>query len=183
MKNPKMIFNKDFVWRKNDRFKFSYSSSLDPLVQQNSLHRRIHSDPIFPIPKESTSLNRSYVVSPPTTPPPNSDLVEIPKKQPEIIPSISYIQTEEYGSYASSYDSRGDLFDQNKQQKLTQDPSSNSDNRQSITSQMTLTDERESLYDNSILTNDETVLSTTSTSPMERSATISTIDSTTRSKI
>ena len=153
--------------------------SLDPLVQQNSFHRRIHSDPIFPIPKESTNHNRSYVATPPT-PNSNSDLVEIRNKPPEIIPTVSYIQTEEYGSYASSYDSRGDIFDQNKQQKLTQDQSSNSDNtRQSISSQMTLTDERDSLYDH----NDETVLSTTSTSPMERSTTISTIDyPTTKSK-
>lgn len=187
MKNRKMIFNINFVWRNSCwNIWIFIDYLLDPLAQQNSLHRRIHSDPIFSIPKESTSLNRSCVVSPP---PPSSSpsFDEIPSKQQEAIPSISYIQTEECGSYASSYDSRGDTFDQNKQPKIILEQSLNSDNnRQSISSQITLVDEHDSLYEHqlsSIPNTDETILSTTSTSPMDRSATISTIDYPTQSKI
>jgi hypothetical protein len=188
MKNPKMIFNKHFVWRNSCwNFWIYIDYFLDPITQQNILHRRIHSDPIFSIPKDSTDLNRSCIVSPP--PPSSSNLFfdDIQNKQQEIIPSISYCQTEEYGSYSSSYDSRADIVDQNKQPKLTLGQSANSDNnRESISSQITLINEQDnSLYDHRlspILNNDETILSMASTSPIDRSVTISTTDYPIRSK-
>jgi hypothetical protein len=151
---------------------------LDPIAQQRVLHRRIHSDPLLSIPKDSIDLNCSRVVSPPPIP----FYDDIKTKQQDTIPSISYLQTEEYGSYSSSYDSRGDTFDQNKQTKLTLGQSTNieNNNRESISSQMTLTDEQDnSLYSNHlspITNNDDAILSITSTSPTEQSGTMSTTD-------
>jgi hypothetical protein len=100
------------------------------------------------------------------------------------IPSISYFPSDEYSSYGSSYDSRGDMYDQNgiiyrqKQQKLSSEQSES--NRQSISSQTTLIDEQDNhLFHNRlspITTNDETILSITSTSPTDQSVTTSTND-------
>jgi hypothetical protein len=158
--------------------------SIDPIAQQRILHRRIQSDPIFSLPKDSTNLNRFRVTSPP--PIPTYD--ELKSTQEENIPSISYFQTEECGSYGSSYDSRADIFDQNKQPtKLTlgQSTHSESNNRQSISSQITLIDEQDNnLFSNRlspINTNDETILSINSTSPTDQSVTTSTIEYPTRS--
>lgn len=109
-------------------------------------------------------------------------------QQQDTIPSISYLQTEEYGSYASSYDSRGDTFDHTKQTKLTLGQSTNSENnnRHSISSQITLIDEQDnSLYSNHLssnINNDDTILSITSTSPTEQSTIMSTNDYPTRCK-
>ncbi len=110
---------------------------------------------------------------------------EIDTKEQENIPSISYFQSEECGSYASSYDSRADIFDQTKQTKLTLGESTNLEpnNRLSISSQITLTDEQDnSLYSNHsspIINNDETSIN--STSPMDQCVSISTNDYPTRS--
>lgn len=185
----KMMINDVFV-RIYSHLNLLNSSSfvlyLDPLARQNSLHRRIHSDPLFPILKDATQQNRSCADSP--IPSENSFLDDLAIKQDESIPSISYSQTEEYSSYPSSYDSRGgDATVGTKQTKLTMGQSSNAEqNRHSISSQITLIDEQDqSLYDHhlpSISNNDETSLSLASTSPRDRSATMSTIDYPTRSK-
>jgi hypothetical protein len=158
---------------------------LDSIAQQRVLHRRIHSDPLFSFPKDSTDLNRLRVVSPI----PFYD--DIRTKQQENIPNISYFQSDEYISYPSSYDSRGDISDQNKQTKLTLGQSinieNNHNNRQSISSQITLIDEQDnSLYNNClspIINNDDTILSITSTSPTDRSVTMSTNDYPIRSNL
>jgi hypothetical protein len=111
---------------------------------------------------------------------------EIPNKKQENIPSISYFQTEEYGSYGSSYDSRGDIFDQTKQQpaKLTLGQSETNP-RLSVSSQITIIDEPDNnLFNNRlspIMNNDDTILSTNSTSPTDQSMIISTNDYPTRS--
>jgi len=149
---------------------------LVPIAQQRILHRRIHSDPLFSFPKDSTNSNHLRVVSPPPIP----FYDELRTKQQETIPNISYFQSDEYISYPSSYDSRGDLSDQNKQTNIE-------NNRQSISSQITLIDEQDnSLYNNGlspIKDNDDTILSITSTSPTNRSVTISTNDYPIRSNL
>ena len=109
------------------------------------------------------------------------------EKQQENVPNISYFPSDECGSYGSSYDSRGDMFDQTKQTKLTLGQPTNLENnhRQSISSQITLIDERDNnLYSNRlspVINNDDTILSTNSTSPMDQSVTTSTSDYPTRS--
>ncbi|CAF2923713.1 unnamed protein product [Rotaria sp. Silwood2] len=158
---------------------------FDSLIQQRILHRRIHSDPIFSIPKYSINSNHSRVASPS----PTSICDESQLKRQTNIPSISYFQSDEYGSYGSSYDSRVDIFDQNKPTKLTLGQSTNfehnnnnnnNDNRQSMSSEITLIDEQNNnLYKNrlsTLINNDETILSMNSTSPMDQSITISTND-------
>jgi hypothetical protein len=99
----------------NEKSQDDIQQKLHPLTQQRILHRRIQSDPLLSIPKNSTTLNGSSVISP--SPIPFYDEMKI--KQQGTIPSISYTQSDECSSYSSSYDSRGDLFDQNKQIKLT----------------------------------------------------------------
>jgi hypothetical protein len=161
------------------------NSFLDPLTQQRILHRRIQSDPLLSIPKDSTTLNGSSVISP--SPIPFYDEMKI--KQQGTIPSISYTQSDECSSYSSSYDSRGDLFDQNKQIKLTLEQSTNSENnnRQSISSQITLIDEQDNnSYHHRlspIINNDDTILSINSTSPIDQSMTMSTTENHTRSML
>lgn len=101
---------------------------------------------------------------------------------------MSYSQTEDYSSYPSSYDSRGgETIEARKEPKLTLGKATNSEqNRHSISSQITLIDEQDqSLYDHHLPTignNDETSLSIASTSPRDRSATMSTVDYSTRRK-
>jgi len=190
MKLLKMIIKKNFVG-KIFIYLFEIKSiiPLDSTDQQRVLHRRIHSDPLFSFPKDSSNLNRSCIISPlpPSSSIPFDDEIKI--KEQEIIPSISYFQSDEYGSYASSYDSRGDMFDQNKQPKLTLGQSINSENnnRQSISSQITLIDEKDdNLYNNRlspIINNDDTILSITSTSPTDQSVTMSTSDYPIRSNL
>lgn len=108
------------------------------------------------------------------------------QQQKDSVPSISYLQTEDYSSYPSSYDSRADISDQTKQ---TIEQSTNIENnpRHSISSQITLIDEQDnSLYNNHvspIVNNDETILSVTSTSPTEQSTIMSIHDYPIRSKI
>lgn len=174
-----------FVRIKSDQnnHKIDLTLFLDPFAHQNSLHRRIHSDPLLPIQKNPIELNRSCVDSP--IPTENSFLDDLSIKQEESIPSMSYSQTEDYGSYPSSYDSRGgENIETRKQPKLTLGKANNSEqNRHSISSQITLVDEQDqSLYDHHLPTignNDETSLSIASTSPRDRSTTI---DYSTRSK-
>ncbi|CAF0939960.1 unnamed protein product [Rotaria sordida] len=164
----------------NKKSKDDIPQKFDSLIPQRILHRRIHSDPIFSIPKDSINLNRSRVASPS----PMSIYDDNPFQRQNNIPNISYIQSDEYGSYGSSYDSRADIFDQNKQTKLTLGQSTNfenntiNNNRQSISSEITLIDEQDNdLYRNrlsTLINNDETILSNNSTSPMDQSVTIST---------
>jgi hypothetical protein len=159
-------------------YKVSQLFFPDSITQQPILHRRIHSDPSFSFPKDSTNFNHLRVRSP--LPIPIHD-------ENKTIPSISYYQSDECGSYGSSYDSRGDIVDQNKQPKLTLGQSTHLEinPRQSISSEITLIDEQDSnLYNNNlspIINNDEATLSINSTSPMDRSVIMSTSDYPTRS--
>lgn len=156
--------------------------SLDPFAQQRVLHRRIHSDPSFSFQKQSIGVGRLRVASPP----PLAMNDENNSIRQANIPSISYVQSEECGSYGSSYDSRADMYDQNKQTKLTLGQSTNLDNdsRQLMSSQITLIDEQNNnLYSSqlsSIVNNGETLLSVNSTSPTDQSITTSTNDYPTR---
>ncbi|CAF2050805.1 unnamed protein product [Rotaria magnacalcarata] len=168
----------------NGKSKDDTQQKLRSLGQQRILHRRIHSDPIFSIPKDSISANRSRVASPS---PLDQSIYDENVAQPQYnIPNISYFQSDEYDSYGSSYGSRGDIFDQNKQTKITlgKATDSKSPNRQSISSEITIIDEpTNALYTNrlsTIMNNDETVLSVGSTSPMDRSITMSATDYPTR---
>ncbi|CAF1237855.1 unnamed protein product [Rotaria sp. Silwood1] len=161
---------------------------FDSHIKQRILHRRIQSDPIFSIPKDLINSNHSRVASP--SPTPIIDDENQFKRQTNI-PNISYFQSDDYGSYSSSYDSRIDIFDQNKQTKLTlgqsnnlEQHNNNNNNRQSISSEITLIDEQNhnnnnNLYTNHLSTlvnNDEGILSINSTSPMDQSITTSTND-------
>lgn len=154
-------------------------------AQQRILHRRIHSDPTFCIPKDLNNRNRSRVASPVPSDLPTYD--ENESQPASNIPSISYFQSDECGSYGSSYGSRGDIFDQNKQPKLTLGKATKleSPSRPSVSSEITIIDDSTNAsYDNrssSTMNNDETVFSAGSTSPMDRSVTLSTNDYPTRS--
>ncbi|UJR31583.1 hypothetical protein I4U23_019070 [Adineta vaga] len=162
---PSKIFSPIIV--SNDTTKDDSRQKLHPLAQQRILHRRIHSDPIFSLPKDSLNLNRLRVTSPP---PPSIPMHDENKN----IPSISYFQSDECGSYGSSYDSRGDICDQNKQTRLTLGQATNlRTNRQSISSEITLIDEKDqnNQSSSSVINNEETALSTNSTSPMDQSFT------------
>ena len=144
------------------------------------LHRRIHSDPVFSSPNDSSQASRSRVVS--TLPTPIAD-----GNQLNPIPSISYLQPDDCGSYGSSYDSRGDLAEHAPSQKPSRLPTASAaeSNRQSISSQITLIDEDDLFPDPlSTLNNpdDGGLFSISSSSPMEQSVTTSTGDYSTRSK-
>jgi hypothetical protein len=168
--------------------------ALDPLAHQRILHRRIHSDPIFPIPKDNPYFvqnNRSQVTSPV---PSAAVLNDFNTSEAGSVPSVSYFQPDTYGSYGSSYDSRGDLFDasallyRNKQPKFTlNQPTEPEDNRHSRSSQITLTNEQDGPFYHHrrlspVVNHEDTILSTTSTSPMEQSViTTTTTDYPTRS--
>ncbi|CAF0774810.1 unnamed protein product [Adineta ricciae] len=170
---PTKTFSPIFV--SADKTTDDIQEKLHPLAHQRTLHRRIHSDPVFSVPKDSLSSNRLRVTSPPPTP------IHDENKN---IPSISYFQSDECGSYGSSYDSRGDILDQSKQMKLTLGQSTSSQtHRQSISSDVTLIDEKNHNNRSSpSFTNEETTLSTSSTSPMDQSfTTFSTNDHPTRS--
>ncbi|CAF1321605.1 unnamed protein product [Adineta steineri] len=158
----------------NEKSKDDIQQKIHPLTQHRILHRRIQSDPLFLVSKDSIPFNRLRVTSPPPM------LIHDENKT---IPSISYFQSDECGSYGSSYDSRGDICEQNKQTKLTLGQSTRpfSNNRQSISSEITLIDEKDNKNVlSSTANNDESIISTNSTSPMDQSFTTSTTDYQTR---
>lgn len=139
------------------------------LVHQRILHRRIRSDPVFSIPKDAANFNRARVTSPPPTP---------LHADSKTIPTISYFQTDECGSYGSSYGSRGDVYEQNKETKLTLGhPTAFSANRLSVSSEVTIIDDKDDIQRSSpIPPHDESALSTSSVSPMEQSFMTTTSD-------
>ena len=161
------------------------NSCLDPFSHQRVLHRRIHSDPVFSLPTDSGQAIRSRVISAL----PTSIVDGSVDNQPNSIPSISYLQSDDCGSYGSSYDSRGDLAEHTASQarpkpsRLPTAPAAET-NRQSISSQITLIDE-DDLFPDPLSTlhhPDDGPFSISSSSPMEQSVTTSTGDYPTRSK-
>lgn len=131
-------------------------------AHQRIVHRRNQSDPIFRLQKNSPSPS-NIVVS-------------------DALPTVSYTQPDTYGSYGSSYDSRADLTEtnglicRNKSSTRTtvNDQQSNENQRQSISSQMTLTNPDENSLDQTqhrlspLLMQDDTMFSTNSNSPQEQ---------------
>jgi len=121
---------------------------------------------LFPNLKDSLNPHPHRVLSPT----PTSYLIETDKT----IPNISYLQTDECSSYASSYDSRGDHIDGTKSSIINSETNTHTNNRESISSQITLVNENDekTLYENRlspISNQDESYLSTTSTSPTDQS--------------
>ena len=168
--------------------------SSDSLAHRRIVHRRIHSDPIFSIPKDNNHFvqnNRSQVTSPVPT---AAVLNDFNTSEAGSVPSVSYFQPDTYGSYGSSNDSRGDLSDasallyRNRQPKVPlNQPPEPEDNRHSKSSQITLINEDDGpLYHHRlspVVNHEDTILSTTSTSPMDQSVIVTTTDNPTRSNL
>ena len=175
MKSLKMKINRNFVSKYLIIFNLiiHINQLLDSIAQQRIFHRRVHSDPTWSLPKDSIGLNRLHV----TSPLPISMCSENQIKAVVNIPNISYFQSDEDGSYGSSYDSRVDLIDPNKRTKLSPEKLTDpeNDNHQSISSQITLIDTQNNDSDDhhvsSMINHDEKIPSIKIISPMKQSRT------------